>query len=133
MKKILTQLLKAVEILHLEKIIHVDIKPSNILYSNGEIKLIDFDFSLAFNDITEIQKKILGINLKSEFLAPEVKEYKFNYKADIYSIGQVLNYMITKISTNYLKEFADSITSIDFNERKEIKNYLETLEKYDIY
>ncbi len=42
--KIFTQLRSAFELLNKEKILHRDLKPTNILFHNGVVKIADFGF-----------------------------------------------------------------------------------------
>lgn len=49
--KILQQLLKGLQFMHLNKILHLDIKPQNILvFPNSVFKFADFGHSLSFDD-----------------------------------------------------------------------------------
>jgi serine/threonine protein kinase len=64
------------------------LKPTNILFKNGIIKLADFD-DIAFHhfeDQTHTDEKGTF-----NFRAPEVSEYgkKYDTRADIYSLGIV--------------------------------------------
>jgi serine/threonine protein kinase len=79
-------ILKGLEYLQSQKKIHRDIKSGNILLtSKGDIKLTDFGVSAQLNNT--ISKKISVIGTPY-WMAPEViKESKYDYRADIWSLG----------------------------------------------
>ena len=75
----------AVQELHTFKIVHCDIKPSNMLFTGKEIKLIDYNASHKLNDEIEIQgSSELGT---PGYMAKEMYDGWISYKADIYSLG----------------------------------------------
>ena len=43
--RILRQIAEGLQFLHSKNIIHMDIKPQNILFQNGQVKLADFGIS----------------------------------------------------------------------------------------
>lgn len=50
-------MLQAVHIIHLEKIVHSDLKPANFVLVEGQLKLIDFGIARAIpNDTTNIHR-----------------------------------------------------------------------------
>lgn len=53
--KIFTQLRSAFELLNREKILHRDLKPTNILFHNGVVKIADFGFckEMMSNELTQ--------------------------------------------------------------------------------
>ena len=90
--RITMSLVKAVQELHKNGIIHGDIKTNNMvlhyLYKKQIIKLIDFGMSY-FSDTEEM----IDIEYKCGTLgyrAPEQEEYQMNYKSDIYSMAATI-------------------------------------------
>lgn len=86
---VLHQLASAVDYLHKNKVVHGNLKPSNILITNqgDQVKLIDF----RFLDPDESGEQ--SISLK--YLAPELRDGTMTVDgyADIYSIGMLLKDM----------------------------------------
>lgn len=86
-KKITIMLIEALIELHLQNIIHADIKSANIIYSltNGTkcIKLVDFGASYFSS------KETIDIECTSGtmgYTAPEQYRHKLNKKSDVYSL-----------------------------------------------
>lgn len=100
-KKLLLQLCNALQALHKKNIVHLDINPANIIISqiNGNIKLVDLGFCLS-----EYSDQSIGSTTK--FGAPEVTVNKMediDARADIYSIGRVLQYIEEKSGAKFPK------------------------------
>ncbi len=90
--KVFGQMIDAVQFLHINKIIHCDIKPDNILVCfSGNIKLTDFGMSICVPN-----KKTLVIASPKEttpaFTPPEVRQFKQidGSKIDIFALGVTL-------------------------------------------
>jgi NIMA (never in mitosis gene a)-related kinase len=83
------QICFAVKYLHDKKILHRDLKLSNIfISSNGDIKLGDFGIAKVLSNTDEFTKTIVGTPY---YLSPEICQKKpYNYKSDIWSLGCVL-------------------------------------------
>ena len=87
----------AVNYLHMQKVMHRDLKPQNILLTSKdknciEVKLADFGFSGAF-DPKEGLDDCIGTPL---FMAPEIIKFKrYNEKVDIWSIGIIAYFLLS--------------------------------------
>ena len=89
------QLLRALDSIHAQGLIHCDLKPQNILVAEGDgeprAKLLDFGFAerASLSDVTA-PRGTLG------YIAPEVfKGVDADARADLYSLGLVLYEVIT--------------------------------------
>ncbi|KAJ3387624.1 hypothetical protein HDU84_000658 [Entophlyctis sp. JEL0112] len=98
------QMLKAVQQIHNEKIVHSDLKPANFLIVEGTLKLIDFGIAKAIpSDTTNIQRDYQTGTLN--YMAPEAIVFteansskeahlKLGRSSDIWSLGCIL-YQLT--------------------------------------
>ncbi len=91
-KNILTQLLSAINYAHQEKVLHLDIKPSNIMINNvQQIKVLDFGISKMLDE--ENDKMFVG---SPYYMSPEqVAQSGVDKTSDIYSIGITFYQMVT--------------------------------------
>ncbi|CAD8073629.1 unnamed protein product [Paramecium sonneborni] len=99
-KLIIQQLLEAVKYIHMNKIIHYDIKPQNILFNQNEVKLCDFGLCKELeqeNSQLEYSTQAVGTYW---YLPPEcfLQENKsrliISNKVDIWSIGVIFFEML---------------------------------------
>ncbi|CAD8067556.1 unnamed protein product [Paramecium primaurelia] len=85
---IIYQVLKGVNFLHQNGIIHRDIKPENILLQNGIVKLADLGICVKATETNQY----CGT---PGYMAPEIIEkQKYDNKVDCYSIGVLLNELV---------------------------------------
>lgn len=55
--KLIRQMLEAVHAVHLENVVHTDLKPANFVLVQGRLKIIDFGIAKAIaNDTVNIQR-----------------------------------------------------------------------------
>ena len=89
------QILLALKYLQIQKIVHYDIKPANIIIDDKlNIKLIDFSVSLNYSKITsdEIKLKFSGTHfyMPPEVIKSKTIKLKDVNKIDMYSLGVLL-------------------------------------------
>lgn len=90
---IIYQICKAVEFLHKQKIIHADIKSSNILIFGDTAKLSDFSL---MNKIFDEKEKQSGTITTVTHRAPEIILKKtWDQQIDIWSLGCTIHEMLT--------------------------------------
>lgn len=88
------QIAIALEYIHGRKVIHRDIKTSNIfLTGNGYVKLGDFGISKVLENTNEAAMTVVGTPY---YMSPEVCESKpYTFKSDVWALGCVLYELCT--------------------------------------
>ncbi len=86
------EILESVDYLHKQKVIHRDLKPNNILITDGMngrfVKIADFGLATIHEFDGQSHTKYKGT---VRYAAPEVmSSTKYDTKADIYSLGVIL-------------------------------------------
>ncbi|XP_072117742.1 serine/threonine-protein kinase 17B-like [Mobula birostris] len=94
--KLLQQILEGVAFLHQNNIVHLDLKPQNILLTStsplGDIKIVDFGLSRRIGSVGEL-REITGT---PEYIAPEILNYEpISTETDMWSIGVLVYMMLT--------------------------------------
>lgn len=91
----LVQILQGVEYLHNRRVLHLDLKPDNIMVTTlNAIKIVDFGSAQSFNPLTLKQTDSRLGTL--EYMAPEmVKGEVVGPPADVWSIGVVTHIMLS--------------------------------------
>lgn len=86
------QIINGFKSLFLNKVLHRDFKPANILLHNGIIKIADFGFCKPLENQMDLTQTMVGSPI---YMAPEIlKGEDYNMKADIWSMGVVLFEML---------------------------------------
>lgn len=98
--KYIRQICEALDFIHMRNILHLDVKPGNILFrSNGETVLIDFGISKHYDEEGGSQTSSTPVGI-SQGYAP-LEQYQrggivsFSPSTDIYSVGATLYRLVT--------------------------------------
>jgi len=86
------QMVSAVSHAHASKIVHRDLRPSNIMIADddGRVKITDFGTSVWLNNVPYASTRIGS----PPYMAPEQFQGKATFRSDIYSIGCVFYEML---------------------------------------
>ncbi|CAI9593154.1 unnamed protein product, partial [Staurois parvus] len=98
-QRLMRQILKGVSFLHRHNVVHLDLKPQNILLTSdrplGDIQIVDFGLSRVVNNNEEL-REIMGT---PEYVAPEILSYEpISTATDMWSIGVLAYVMLTGTS-----------------------------------
>ena len=145
-KKIFAQLNAGLKDLKNKKFLHRDLKPDNILFNkikyNNEIidfkyKICDYGFTKELND--ENKTYLTTYAGTPMYIAPEVKNYEYKDKSDIFSIGIILyelyygnkgNKLTQEIILNNIKNGLKMKNNDDnLDEFNDLKNLIEECTK----
>ncbi|XP_078260015.1 myosin light chain kinase, smooth muscle-like isoform X2 [Rhinoraja longicauda] len=92
------QINEGVQFIHKQEIVHLDLKPENIMCINktgARIKLIDFGLARRLESTSPL-KVLFGT---PEFVAPEVINYEaISYATDMWSIGVICYILVSGLS-----------------------------------
>jgi tetratricopeptide (TPR) repeat protein/tRNA A-37 threonylcarbamoyl transferase component Bud32 len=97
---VLLQITSGLHHIHHLGIIHLDLKPSNILVSDdGKAKIMDFGLAIATHQVFDRQ-----IRGTLQYMAPEVlKQDRVDSRADLYALGMTLYETVTGALPGYGK------------------------------
>ncbi|XP_003222330.1 serine/threonine-protein kinase 17A [Anolis carolinensis] len=98
-RRLMRQILEGVSFLHRNNVVHLDLKPQNILLTSesplGDVRLVDFGLSRVMKNSEEL-REIMGT---PEYVAPEILSYDpISTATDMWSIGVLAYVMLTGVS-----------------------------------
>ena len=129
-KKIVSQVCRALWVLHSIGAVHRDVKPENIILRGSEALLIDFDAARLHKPEHDSDTQILGT---TGYAAPE--QYglsQSDIRTDIYSLGILINVMLTgehpskHLASGKMGRIVDRCTHV--NPQRRYKNVLRLME-----
>ncbi|XP_068602130.1 serine/threonine-protein kinase 17B [Brachionichthys hirsutus] len=94
--RLIRQTLEGVHLLHQSNLVHLDLKPQNILLTSlcppGDIKIVDFGLARRLGAVGEL-REILGT---PEYVAPEILNYEpITTATDLWSVGVIAYMLVT--------------------------------------
>lgn len=100
--RLIDQIAAALDYAHAQDVLHLNLKPANILWQDEQVWLTDFDLAQVLDLVS--QESITGLNIVSllstpVYASPEwwAEEGMVDHRADIYSLGIVLYEMVTGV------------------------------------
>ncbi|KAL4636237.1 myosin light chain kinase, smooth muscle-like isoform X2 [Arapaima gigas] len=141
--KYMLQIIDGVHFIHKQGIVHLDLKPENIMCVNktgSRIKLIDFGLARRIENAGSL-KVLFGT---PEFVAPEVINYEpISYTTDMWSIGVICYILVSGLSPFMGENDNETLSNVtsatwDFEDEAfdeisdEAKNFISSLLKKDM-
>uniref|UniRef100_A0A915C9A3 Protein kinase domain-containing protein n=1 Tax=Parascaris univalens TaxID=6257 RepID=A0A915C9A3_PARUN len=113
---IVCQLCEAVSYIHSKNIVHLDIKPENIMcvsQTGNRIKLIDFGLAQYYDG----SSNLLFMAGTPEFVAPEVIKFEpIDFHTDMWSIGVITYILLSGISPFLGETLGDTYCAVEKGE-----------------
>lgn len=110
-KHVVRPLCRALHLAHQAKVLHLDIKPENILVDDsGDAVLTDFGVAKQYDDEGSILNR-RGVHGTSDFAGPEMRTsgamVRFGPQPDIFGLSATIYNLITQSRPHPIKDFSD--------------------------
>ncbi|XP_037804127.1 serine/threonine-protein kinase GIN4-like isoform X1 [Penaeus monodon] len=109
------QVCEAVEFIHSKNILHLDMKPENILCLSREgnrIKICDFGLARKYDP----RKKLQVLFGTPEFVAPEVVNFEpISFGTDMWSVGVISYVLLSGLSPFMGHNYVETMTNVTHN------------------
>lgn len=95
LRRFLLQLLEGLEEMHACQVVHMDIKPANVMLTsiNRDVRIIDLGLSYTYSHPT-------SAGMTDAFAAPEQKTGgSVDARTDIYAVGKMIEYIANKLNS----------------------------------
>ena len=111
--RIVKQTALALAVAHDEKLIHRDVKPSNIWLESpkGQVKLMDFGLCRSLDEIVNLTAPGIVVGTPM-YVAPECVEGEADERSDLYSLGVVMYESLTGIQPFAGKTLTETVAKI---------------------
>lgn len=97
LRRFLVQLLSGLDTIHQAQIIHLDLKPENIMMTriNNDVRIIDF--GMCYSDTWSC-----NIGTTEQFASPELLNlsHEIDARTDLFSVGKVVEYIQQRLNKN---------------------------------
>lgn len=113
---IVKQICMAVEYIHSKNILHLDMKPENILclsWAGNRVKICDFGLARKYDP----RKKLQVLFGTPEFVAPEVVNFEpISFGTDMWSVGVICYVLLSGLSPFMGHNFVETMTNVTKNQ-----------------
>lgn len=110
-REYLVQICRALDFIHARNVLHLDIKPQNILIAHAGVervaRLVDFGIAAEFSERRLRLQKFVG---SLAFMAPEVLTGQpLDGRADLYALGVTLYFVLTRTLPFYSEKMTELV------------------------
>ena len=114
-KNILAEMCDALYYMHRNQVVHCDLKPENIIVTDGDCKVKIIDIGLPETEYKTNKELLIK---EMEFIAPElIKGEDCDARSDIYSIGKIMEFINERNISRQFNSIATHCTQFSKEQR----------------